>query len=421
MSHPIEDAFAAACERYDMYGVDVEAALEALGCVSLSLPCWQGDDGAGFETLDDPSARSGIAVSPAFPGRARTIDELRADLQAALALIPGRHRLNLHAIYGDFGGKPVARNEILPEHYQSWVDWAAASHLGLDFNSTCFSHPMADSGFTLSSPQDQVRRFWIEHVRRCREIGAWMGRELGTPSLHNLSIPDGSKESPVTRFQHRATLRDSLDEIFATEHPAEHLKDSIESKRYGLGSESFVVGSHEFYVSWAAGKQVMPCLDMGHMHPAESVADRISTLLQFHDRLALHLSRDVHWNSDHVVTQNDELIDAMQEIVRAGALARIHFALDFFDNTINRVGAWVIGARATLKALLFALLEPLELLGELEEAGDYFARLATIEEVKLLPFGAVWEYYCHSLDVPDGFQWLTTIRAYEDRVLRKRR
>lgn len=421
MSHPIENAFAAACERYDMYGVDVQAALDALGNVSLSLPCWQGDDVSGFEAPDDTPAGGEMAATGAFPGRARTIDELRADLQEALALIPGRHRVNLHAIYGDFGGKRVDRNEIQPEHYQSWVDWAVAANLGLDFNCTCFSHPMAASGFTLSSPHEQVRRFWIEHIRRCREIGAWMGRRLGTPSLHNLWVPDGSKESPVTRFQHRTILRESLDEIFATKHPAEYLKDSIESKRYGLGSESFVVGSHEFYLGWAVGKQVMPCLDMGHYHPIESVADRISTLLQFHDELALHLSRDVHWNSDHVVTQNDELISAMQEIVRAGALARMHFALDFFDASINRVGAWVIGARATLKALLFALLEPVELLGELEEAEDVFARLATIEEVKLLPFGAVWEYYCHSLNVPDGFQWLTAIRAYEDRVLRKRR
>lgn len=416
----IEKTFEEALGRYQELGVDVNNAMDTLSQVSLSLPCWQGDDVGGFETPGAKLEGGGLAVIGSYPGKARNIDELRADLEVAYSLIPGRHRLNLHASYGDFRGDRVDRDQIRQEHFASWVDWANEHTFALDFNATLFSHPMADSGFTLSNFDEGIRHFWVSHVKRCREIASWIGRKVGGPCIHNLWIPDGSKDMTMRRFGHRELLINSLSEIYEMKHPPEYLKDSVESKLFGLGSESFVVGSYDFYLAWAVQNKIMLCLDMGHFHPTESVADKISSLLFFFPELMLHLSRGVRWDSDHVVIQNDELGHLSGEIVRAGALNRVNLALDFFDASINRVGAWVIGARATLKALLAALLEPTAMLMELEASGDHFSRLAMLEEIKTLPLGAIWESYCHTMDIPGDRAWMEVIKDYENRVLSKR-
>jgi L-rhamnose isomerase len=419
-SAKIEKTYQLARERYSQFGVNSEKALEILEDVSLSLHCWQGDDLGGFERPDSRLTGGGIQVTGRYPGRARTIDELRMDLKKAYSLIPGRHRLNLHAMYGDFGGKPVERNEISVEHFKGWIDWAKQEGLKLDFNPTCFSHPRADSGFTLSSKDKEIREFWIEHVKRCREISASMGRKLQSPCIHNLWIPDGTKDIPVDRWTHRSLLRESLDEIYAVEYKPFEMKDSMESKLFGIGSESFVVGSHEFYMGYALSRGKMLCLDLGHFHPTESVADKISSTLQFSEELLLHISRGVRWDSDHVVILNDEVKSLAEEIVRSDCLDRVHIALDFFDASMNRIGAWVIGARATLKGLLWALLEPKERLREAENSGNNFARLALMEEFKTMPFGSVWDYHCLRMNVPVGESWMEDIKRYEEHVTNKR-
>jgi L-rhamnose isomerase len=411
----IEKAMDAARERYAALGVNVDRALAALARVSLSLQCWQGDDVGGFEARG-AALGGGLAVTGNYPGKARDLDELRADLGAALALIPGRHRVNLHAMYGDFGGKPVERDQIEPKHFRSWVDWARERKLGLDFNATCFAHPLAAGGFTIASRDARVRAFWVEHVRRCREIGAWMGKKLGKACVHNLWVPDGAKDATVDRARYRERLAASLNAIYETAYPRKELLDSVEAKLFGIGSESFVVGSHEFYLGWAITHKMLLCLDMGHFHPNESVADKISAILPYVDELLLHVSRGVRWDSDHVVLQNDALVELMQEVVRAGALGRVRFALDYFDAELNRVGAWVIGARATLRTLLFALLEPTPLLRQYEERGDKFSQLALTEEAKSLPFGAVWDYHCLKMGVPAGPAWVEAVHEYEARV-----
>jgi len=416
----IKNAYDRARERYARLGVDTEKALAILEGISLSLHCWQGDDVGGFETPDARLAGGGIQVTGSYPGKAGTIDELRMDLEKVYSLIPGRHRLNLHASYGDFGGKLVDRNEIEPRHYESWIDWARNQKIGLDFNSTCFSHPKAESGFTLSSKDDGIRGFWIEHVKRCRAIGAHMGRKQQSPCIHNLWIPDGSKDIPADRWTHRALLKDALDEIFAVEHDRSEMKDAVESKLFGIGSEAFVVGSHEFYMAYALTRGVMLCLDVGHFHPTESVADKISAILQSSQELLLHISRGVRWDSDHVVILNDEMRSIAEEIVRGDALDRTHIGLDFFDASINRIGAWVIGSRATLKGLLIALLEPRRKLRKLEEEGDNFGRLALMEELKTMPFGDVWDFYCLKQDVPAREEWIEEVRRYEAEVTSKR-
>jgi L-rhamnose isomerase len=416
----LERAYEMARERYALLGVDADRAVTALESVPISLHCWQGDDVAGFETPDAELSGGGLQVTGNYPGKARDLEDLRADLAKAFALIPGRHRLNLHAIYGDFGGVRIERDGIEPRYYQSWVQWARAHNLGIDFNATCFGHPRAGSGYTLASLDDSTRNFWIEHVTRCREIAAWIGQELGAPCIHNLWIPDGSKDAPVSRYQHRDALLKALDRIFSVSFPARQLKDAVESKLFGLGSESYVAGSHEFYLLWAKTNGKMVCIDMGHFHPTESVADKVSALLLFFDEILFHVSRGVRWDSDHVVVVNDELRALMEEIVRAGALARVHLALDYFDAELNRIGAWVLGARATQKALLIALLEPTAMLRACETAGDFCGRLAVLEEIKSLPFGAVWDYFCARMGVPTGVEWLTEIRNYELNVLSKR-
>ncbi|HUU38114.1 MAG TPA: L-rhamnose isomerase [Candidatus Desulfaltia sp.] len=416
----IEKAFAVGKERYEELGVDVEAALETMSSLTLSLPCWQGDDVRGFEKIKELAFSGGIQATGSYPGRARTADELRRDLKKALALIPGNHRVNLHASYGEFGHKAVSRDEIEPAHFHGWLSWAKEESVKLDFNATCFAHPKADTGFTLSSPDKGIRRFWIEHVKRCRKIAGFLGRELKTVCIHNIWIPDGSKDEPFDRWTPRGLLRESLDEIFQTEYSPSLMKDSLESKLFGLGSEAYVVGSHEFYSGYALSRRKMVCLDLGHFHPTESVADKLSALLQFFGELVLHLSRPVRWDSDHVVILDDELKRVAAEVVRGRALEKTHLALDFFDASMNRIGALAVGARATLKAFLPALLEPEKRLREAEADGDHFRRLALFEEVKTLPFGALWDYHCLRQGVPTDRELPDLVKDYERTVLNKR-
>jgi L-rhamnose isomerase len=359
-------------------------------------------------------------VTGNHPGRARAPGELRADLERALALLPGPHRVNLHAIYGEFGGARVERSAIGPEHFRGWIDWAAGLGLGLDFNATFFAHPRVREGLTLTSPDPATRDYWVEHGRRCREIGAAMGRALGTPCLHNLWIPDGSKDRPVDRLGCRRRLRDSLERIHADEHPPEHLLDAVESKLFGIGSESFVAGSYDFYLGYAIHRNMLLCLDTGHFHPTEEVADKISALLDHLPGLLLHLSRGVRWDSDHVVVLDDPTRAVARALVRCRALDRVHLALDFFDGSINRLGAWVTGARALRQALLLALLEPRERLHRCLEQGDGWGRMALLEEQNLLPWGAVWEEYCRRRQAPLGAELLAAVREHGDRVARER-
>lgn len=409
-------AYELARERYAEIGVDTEAAMQALAGIAISLHCWQGDDVGGFESAGEELG-GGLAVTGNYPGKARTPDELRADLDQALALIPGTHRLNLHAFYGEFGGKNVDRNEIEPAHFQNWIDWAKAKGMGMDFNPTCFAHPKASDGLTLSHPDPAIRDFWIEHCVRSREIGDAMGEALGSPTVTNVWVPDGSKDTPVDRLSPRQRLEASLDRIFAKK--LDHNLDAIECKLFGIGSESYVVGSHEFYLGYAIKNQKVLCLDAGHFHPTESIADKFSSVLLSVPEILLHVSRGVRWDSDHVVTMDDALLSITAELVRNQFLGRTHIGLDFFDASINRIAAWAIGTRNTLKALLIALLEP-PALRKAERAGDLTARLALMEDLKAMPWGAVWDAYCLSQNVPAGHDWLGVVRDYEQRVLSKR-
>ncbi|GAB4580160.1 MAG: L-rhamnose isomerase [Anaerolineales bacterium] len=415
---PIEQAYTLAKERYATLGVDTDQALATLSRVAISLHCWQGDDVGGFEN-PGRGLSGGIMATGNYPGKARTPTELRADLDQTYRLIPGKHRLNLHAIYLETDHK-VERNAIEPKHFASWVDWAKANQHGLDFNPTCFSHPLADDGFTLSHPDPAVRQFWIEHCIASREIGAYFGKALGTPAVTNVWIPDGYKDTPVDRTTPRERLRESLDKVFDKPLDPAHNLDAVESKLFGLGSESYVVGSHEFYLGYAVSRQKLLCLDAGHFHPTETIADKISSTLLYVPELLLHVSRGVRWDSDHVVTLTDELQALMQEIVRGGYLDRVHIGLDFFDASINRVAAWTIGARNTLRALLMALLEPHTTLRALEQSGNFTRRLALLEELKGLPFGAVWDYHCLTQNVPVGYAFMDEIAAYEKNVLSQR-
>lgn len=419
-STSVEKAYALSREKYAGLGVDTDKAILCLQSVSLSIHCWQGDDVGGFETASSGLKGSGLQVTGSYPGKARNVQELRSDLHQTFALIPGRHRLNLHAMYGEFGGRSVDRNEIEPGHFRGWVEWARRENLKLDFNATCFAHPKAAAGFTLSSKDPGIRRFWIDHVKLCRKIAAYMGRELQAACLHNLWIPDGSKDVPVDRWTYRTLLKKSLDEVFETEYSPLQMKDSLESKLFGIGSESFVVGSHEFYLGYAFTKGKLVCLDLGHFHPTESVADKISSVLQFSDEILLHVSRGVRWDSDHVVILNDEIRALAEEIVRSQALDRTHIALDYFDASMNRIGAWVLGARATLRGLLIALLEPQDRLQELDNDRRVLARLAALEELKAMPFGPVWDYFCLKNSVPPSDLWLREVETYEKKVQSRR-
>jgi L-rhamnose isomerase len=414
----IEKAYAMARDIFDAQGVDTEKALKKLRAISLSLHCWQGDDVGGFERSG--ALDGGLAATGNYPGKARTPDELRSDFDIALSLIPGSHRVNLHAIYAETNGKKVGRDQLEPEHFAGWMDWAKSRKLGLDFNPTYFSHPLAKDGLTLSHPDKSIRDFWVAHGIACRKIGAAMGTKLGSPSVVNLWIPDGYKDTPVDRRAPRERLRDSLDAIYTPRFSRNQLLDAVESKLFGIGSESFVVGSHEFYMGYAIDHELMLCLDCGHFHPTESIADKISALMNWLDALLIHVSRGVRWDSDHVVTLNDELKSIGHEIVAGDYLDRTHLALDYFDASINRVAAWVIGSRNTLKMMLGSLLEPLDTLKRVEKDGDFTARLALQEEFKMLPVGAVWDYYCLKSGVPVGTDWLTAVRKYEKAVLSKR-
>jgi len=384
--------------------------------IPISLHCWQGDDVGGFERGAGLSG-GGIEATGNYPGKARNADELRADADKAFSLIPAKHRFNLHAIYAETSGRKVERNELAPEHFANWIDWAKANGLGMDFNPTYFSHPKAESGFTLASYDEGIRRFWVEHGIACRAIGEHIGRTLGSPCVTNFWIPDGYKDATVDRKAPRELLRDSLDAILAEKLDPRYNLDSVESKLFGIGSESYVVGSHEFYMGYALRNDTLLCLDAGHFHPTEVISDKLSAILTFLDEVLLHVSRGVRWDSDHVVTLDDELRAIAEEIVRGGYLDRVHIGLDFFDASINRIAAWVIGARNMIKALLLALLEPTSSLREMEQAGDFTARLAMLEELKTLPAGAVWDYYCLKHGVPVGFAWMEEVRAYEKEVL----
>jgi L-rhamnose isomerase len=412
-------AFACAFEQYADWGVDVEAAMSRLTTISISLHCWQGDDVGGFENTGE-ALGGGLAVSGSYPGKARTPDELRSDLDKALTLFPGAHRVNLHASYAETGGRRVERDGLAPEHFQRWIDWAKSRRTGLDFNPTYFAHRLAADGYTLAHPDPAIRRFWVDHGIVCRRIGAAFGKALETRCVTNVWVPDGCKETPIDRKRPRERLAESLDAIFAAPLDPQHNRDSVEGKLFGIGSESYVVGSHEFYFGYAVTRKKLLCLDTGHYHPTEIVSDKLSAVLLNLDEALLHISRGVRWDSDHAVVLSDELEAIAQELVRGDYLGRVQIGLDFFDASINRVAAWVIGARCLQKALLLALLEPTEALRQLETDGDTTARLALLEELKTLPFGLVWDQYCRSHDVPVGRAWIEEVKTYERDVLSKR-
>ena len=420
MIKSIEQAYELARQQYADLGVDVEAAMEALAGVAISLHCWQGDDVGGFENAESGAPGGGLAVTGNYPGKARTADELRADLDFALSLIPGKHRLNLHACYAEFDGNKVDRDELTPEHFQRWIDWAKTNGMGMDFNPTYFGHPKADDGWTLTNRDAGIRRFWVDHGKACRKIGAAMGAALGSPCVTNVWIPDGSKDIPVDRKGPRLRLAESLDDIFAEQIDPSLNLDAVESKLFGIGSESYVAGSHEFYLGYAVSRGKLLCLDAGHFHPTEVISDKLSSVMCYLDELLLHVSRPVRWDSDHVVTLTGELFAIAQELVRGDFLGRTHIGLDFFDASINRIAAWVIGTRAMLKALLAAMLEPCDTLRQAENSGDLTTRLALLEENKTLPLGAVWDYYCRKAEVPARAAWLDEVRRHEKQVLSQR-
>jgi len=407
-----------ALEQYAALGVDTESALKTLAETPISLHCWQGDDVVGFEPAKESSG-GGIMATGNYVGRARTPNELRDDLEMVKTLIPGTLRLNLHASYADAPSLPE-RDQLNVSHFQSWIDWAKAENWGIDFNPTCFAHPKADDGFTLSHRDAGIRQFWIDHCIACRKIAEEIGKQLKDPVVTNIWIPDGYKDLPVDRAGPRARLEESLDEVMAAEVDGKWNIDAVESKLFGLGLESYTVGSHEFYLAYAVKNQLCLCLDAGHFHPTESIGDKISSVLQFVPEILTHVSRPVRWDSDHVVILDDPTRSILEEIVRCGALDRSHIGLDFFDASINRIAAYVIGTRATRKALLCALLEPLDLLQQAEYSGDYTSRLALLETVKTLPWGTVWEEFCSREDVPSETQWLSEVKRYEADVLEKR-
>ena len=408
-------AFALATEWYATLGVNVDRALKQLAGIPISLHCWQGDDVGGFENAG-AELGGGLAVTGNYPGKARTPDELRADLEQALSLIPGRHRLNLHAFYAETSGKRVERNELGPEHFARWIHWAKANRLGMDFNPTFFAHPKAADGFTLAHRDKGIRQFWIAHGIACRKIGAAIGKALGQACVTNVWIPDGYKDTPADRKGPRERLASSLDAMFEKPISPKLNLDAVEPKLFGIGSECYVAGSHEFYLGYAITRRKLLCLDAGHYHPTESISDKISSVLQFLPEILLHVSRGVRWDSDHVVTMNDDLQAIAREIVANGYTKRVHIGLDYFDASINRIAAWVIGARNMLRALLLGLLEPPGIRAA-EIEGDHTTRLALQEEARTLPVGAVWDYYCESQGVPVGDAWLAEIRRYERDVL----
>jgi L-rhamnose isomerase len=415
-SNRIDAAYRLAREQLAELGVDADRAVEAVLKTPISIHCWQGDDVGGFENAS-AAPGGGLAVTGNYPGKARSASELRADFEQALKHIPGRHRINLHAIYLDTD-KPVARDKIAPEHFSRWIDWAKSLGIGIDFNPTLFAHPHAGDGFTLSHRDEGIRKFWVEHCIASRHVAEAMGKALGTPTVNNVWIPDGMKDTPADRKGPRERLATSLDAVFAQKKDKKHVLDAVEGKLFGIGAESYTVGSHEFYLGYAIKRGVMVCLDAGHYHPTESMADKISSVFCHLDEILLHVSRGVRWDSDHVVTVTDELRDIATELVRGDYLGRTHIGLDYFDASINRIAAWVIGVRSMQFALLCAMLEPTDRLRAFEASGDYTARLALQERTRTLPVGAVWDYVCAKAGTsPD---WLDAVRTYERDVLFKR-
>ncbi len=412
----INKAYEIAKERYAVLGIDTDKAMDALQNISLSMHCWQADDVTGFES--GGALTGGIQATGNYPGKARNMEEVRMDILKAMSFIPGRHRLSLHEIYGDFGGQFVDRDQVEPSHFESWMQWAAENGIKLDFNSTSFSHPKSGN-LSLANPDKAIRDFWVEHTVRCRAIAEEMGRRQGDPCIMNLWIHDGSKDITVNRMMYRELLKDSLDRIFATEY--KNMKDSIESKVFGIGLESYTVGSNDFYIGYGVQHQKLVTLDTGHFHPTESVADKLSSLLLFVPEVLLHVSRPVRWDSDHVTIMNDDTLDLCKEIVRCGALGRVHIGLDYFDASINRIGAYVIGSRATQKCLLQALLEPLHTLRSYEAEDKGFERLALLEECKSLPWNAVWDMFCLRNGVPVGEEFIAEVDKYEADVTSKRK
>jgi len=406
--------------RYGEIGVDTEDALQLLDCIPVSVHCWQLDDVGGFEKKQNARGGGGILPTGDYPGRARNMEEMFEDLEKVLSLVPGKKKVNIHAMYGDFKGKETDRDMIAPQHFDRWIEWAAHNDVGLDFNPSLFSHPMADDGYTLASSNEKIRDFWKEHVKRCRAISDYMGKGLGKVCINNIWIPDGSKDNTVSRLEHREILRGSLDEVFAIEYPEENMMDALESKLFGIGVESYTAGSHEFYLNYARDRGKLITFDTGHFHPTELVSDKISAVIPFVRGIMLHLSRGVRWDSDHVTVLNEEITAIMQEIVRAKALDRVFLATDYFDGSINRVGALALGARTIFKALLYALLEPTDRLKEFEEDGDLFSRLALLEDFKTAPFGPVWEKFCSMSGVPGDFDWAESATDYELKVLNAR-
>ena len=420
MNEQIQKAYEMAVARYAQIGVDVNAALAQLDKLPISLHCWQADDVTGFENPDG-QLTGGIQATGNYPGKATSIDQLRADIDKAMELIPGDHRVNIHAFYGDFKGQKVDRDQIEPAHFQSWIDWAKEKNYKLDFNCTCFSHDKSADGLTLSHPDPEIRAFWIDHVIRSRKIAEEMGKQLGSKCMHNIWIPDGSKDVTVNRLAYRKNLKESLDTIFEYKTNDEYMLDCIESKLFGIGAESYTVGSHEFYMGYGVQNNIIVTLDGGHFHPTEIISDKISSLLLFLPEVMLHVTRGVRWDSDHVVNLNEEIVAIAQEIVRADAVDKVHIGLDYFDASINRIGAYVVGVRATQKALVQALLEPLAKLREFEAKGQNFERMALLEEAKSLPWNAVYDYYCMQKGVFVGQEFIADIQAYEQNVTLNRK
>jgi len=415
----VKESYEIAKKKYEKWGINVDEVLDTLKKVPISIHCWQGDDIGGFE-VNQQELSGGIDVTGNYPGKATTPEELRSDLEKALSLIPGKHRINLHAIYAETDGEVVDRDKLEPKHFENWVNWAKENGLGLDFNPTFFSHPKSEDGLTLAHPDKEIRDFWIRHGIASRKIAEYFGKELGTSALTNIWVPDGFKDIPSDRLTPRERLKESLDEIFSVKIDKKYNVDAVESKLFGIGSEAYVVGSHEFYMGYALKNDVLCLLDSGHYHPTEVISNKISSLLLFSDELALHVSRPVRWDSDHVITLDDELREIGLEIVRNGALDKVRIGLDFFDASINRVAAWTIGTRNMVKSLLYALLTPNDHLKQLQDEGNFTDRLAIIEELKTYPFGAIWDYYCEQQGVPVGEAWLDEVKTYEKEELSKR-
>lgn len=416
----LKKAYEDAKAQYASLGVDVDKAVEKLNNLSISIHCWQADDVLGFENPDG-ELTGGIQATGNFPGKARNIEEIRKDYEKVLSLIPGIHRISLHAIYGDFGGEFVDRDQIEPKHFQSWIDWAKKVGVKLDFNSTFFSHEKSSSGYTLSNFDPEIRKFWKDHLRQCRKIAAEIGRQQGSPCVHNIWLPDGEKDKTVSRFAHRQLMKEGLDEVLSEKFSSEYLKDCVECKLFGIGSESYVVGSHEFYMGYAVKNNMMLTLDAGHFHPTESIADKISSMLLFVPELNLHVSRPERWDSDHIVILSDELLALSQEIVRSGHMDRVHVGLDFFDGSVNRIGAYVVGIRSTQRAMLQALLEPTDKLRKYEKNDNNFQRMAYLEELKAMPWNAVYNYYCSNNNVLVGEEYIKEVEKYEEEVTSKRK